>query len=289
MRMMGAKGPNHNTAIDNARRVFRKMQEFKADKREKQEHMRRQEMEVRREYEAFTPEERVMFFRMHYDEISDNYDWHMGVETNHYEAMGEVLWYAGQYLHAPLLDITAGTGELLLYVLELMEASRTLSSAGLNGRLMSRFPESDGGIVTANEISVRMLGKAREKLSWYDVEYTNHDAYDLPLERLYKTVLCSQTFHLINDEDKVRLVKAISRALESGGTAVIIEEDPFMISDSPYVGGMDMFLRAVACPIKHQGTLIAYFENDGFKYVEHSAHHAIDSKHSMWVHIFERT
>ncbi len=291
-RRENGKGPNHKTPGDNVRRLFRMVHEFRTDKREKYEQLKKTEESILRTYESFTPDERVLFFAILYDEFAKNYDRHM-TETGHYEAMRTVLPYAGPYLSAPLLDITAGTGELLKYAIELMEAGshlRALRETGFRGfdAAISTLPEGRDGIIVANDVSLKALGKAKKKLDSPFVEYTTHDAYAFPVEGLYRTVLCSQIFHIISDEDKARMVKAIHRTLEPGGTAVIIEEDPFVISDSPYIDGIDIFLRAVACPV-NTDILIGRFEVNGFRYLEHSAHHRIDSKHNMWVHIFERT
>ncbi|MFN7990938.1 MAG: hypothetical protein U0R44_02145 [Candidatus Micrarchaeia archaeon] len=91
---------------------------------------------------------------MLYDRFAERYDEHMGVETRHYQAIRRVLGYATPYLKFPILDITAGTGEPLTYALEMIE--RAIASHEFEGPVKRE--------AFANEISPRMLGKARRKL-----------------------------------------------------------------------------------------------------------------------------
>jgi len=243
-------------------------------------------------YNRFSPENRVRFFAMLYDMFADGYDLHM-LTTGHYQAVRRVLGFAAPHIRFPILDITAGTGEPLKYVMESCAAASEVREAA---HLLSRADEllailpgdaAQPGLFFANEISQKMLAEGQKKIS--GVVFTNHSAYDLPAEYAGKfpTVLCANTFHLVSDEDKTRLVLAIKNALAPEGKAVIIEEYPFRISPTPQIEPISMFLRAVAVPIK-QGTLISYFETNGFTDLEEKASAPIDSEHKMWVHIFRK-
>ena len=120
--------------------------------------------------------------------------------------------------------------------------------------------------------------------------FTDFDAYELP-EHLcgqFKTALCSQTFHLIADKDKTRLVKSLHKALEPGGIAVVIEEDPFVVSSTPYIEGVSIFISSVAAPIRHVEDFIGLFESMDFQKLEARAVWPIDEKHSMRLHLFQK-
>ena len=236
-------------------------------------------------YERFTPAERVKFFSILYDRFSERYDTHMGEQTGHYAAIERLLWFAAPRLEFPMLDITAGTGEPLSYALH-------ITKAGLHGfpdqRWRPPLPPEPDGAVFANEISGKMLGTAKRKLrSLPDEAFMNGSAYDVPLEGM-ATVLCSQTFHLIPDEDKMRLVQAIHRSLRKGGTAIVMEEDPFRISPTPSIEEVSMFLRAVVKPIKHRGKLQGLFATNGFVNLEERAAFPIDPHHIMRLHLFQK-
>jgi hypothetical protein len=150
-------------------------------------------------------------------------------------------------------------------------------------------PEQEFSVsrVHINEVSPKMLEKAWAKLG-KKVGHTNLSAYDFSI-RGYRTAICSQTFHLISDEDKPRMVRAIRDALVPGGVAVVIEEDPFRISPTAPIETVALFIRAVARPLKHHGDLDAYFINDGFTKLEERAVSPIDSEHSMRLHLFMKT
>ena len=216
-------------------------------------------------------------------------------DTGHYQAINQVLWYACPRIRTPLLDITAGTGEPLKYVLGWIEHARELRcTIPRMDELISRLPHDksifDHDCPTyANEISQRMLYIARGKLSNHRVVFTHHSAYDLPEDMAggFNTVLCSQTFHLIPEEDKMRLVKSIHRALADDGIAIVIEEDPFRISPTPQIEPVSLFLRSIVCPVKIR-TLIAYFETNGFTPLVETAVAPIDSEHAMHLHMFRK-
>ncbi len=234
-------------------------------------------------YSSFSLADRVRFFSMLYDAFAERYDEHMGVETNHYGAIKRLMGFADPHLRLPLLDITAGTGEPLRYALERVALGKKMREVSLP----TDMPLQDSGLAIANEISPKMLERARAKLS--GVEFVSHSAYELPFGERFSTVLCSQTFHLIADEDKVRLVRSIHGSLLPGGIAIIIEEDPFRISQTEPIEAVSLFLRAIVRPIKHPGKLIGYFTTNGFVKLEDRAVVPIDSEHVMRLHLFRKS
>ncbi len=268
-------------------KLFGLVQGFSLEKRKEREKLAEAQEFIFRAYNRFSPSQRVKFFSMLYDRFAERYDEHMGIETNHYQAIKRVMWYAAPYIRFPLLDITAGTGEPLKYALEIAQISKRIRQLELETPYLA--PNGRGSLAYANEISPNMLAKAKEKLE-RKARYTSHSAYSLPQEwrEKFKTVLCSQTFHIISDKDKPRLVASIRDALTPDGTAIIIEEDPFKISQTPPIEAVSLFLRSVVSPIKNYGTLIAYFENAGLERLEERAVSPIDEEHSMRLHMFTK-
>ncbi|MFH1685374.1 MAG: class I SAM-dependent methyltransferase [Candidatus Micrarchaeota archaeon] len=259
---------------------------FAAQKTKQGKEIEERESSILQIYEGFSEAERVRFFSMLYDRFADNYDQHMGEETGHFKAMKTVLEFAGPFIRRPLLDITCGTGELLLHTLRLMEIDGALRKRQIR-RSMIGLPTGHDGIIIANEISGKMLDKAYSKLPDDWVAFTMLNALELPVNWQFKTIFCSQTMHIISEEDKTRLVRSMHRTLSPGGMAIVIEEDPFLISPSSSIEGIELFLRAVAKPIS-QDSLIGRFEANGFRNTGISATSPIDSKHVMGLHIFEK-
>jgi len=179
-----------------------------------------------------------------------------------------------------MIDLTAGTGEPLLYTLYLLLQDYDKA-----------FRNYTAHWAHVNEISPKMLEKAKEKFEPYQkINFTGFDAYELPedLHGRFRTALCSQTFHLIADKDKTRLVKSIHSSLEPGGIAVVMEEDPFMVSSTEHIEGVSIFINSIASPIKHIGDFIGRFESKGFDKLEARAVWPIDEKHSMRLHLFQK-
>jgi len=239
-------------------------------------------------YQRYSPAQRVSFFAMLYDRFSESYDSHMH-ETGHYRAIRRSMQFAMPYLRPPILDLTAGTGEPLMYALEFMEACGGLRKGPLD-MLVPKFGAQEVSLehtAFANEISGMMLAKARLKLAGRDVGFTSNNAYELPegLNGKFNTVLCAQTFHLISDEDKGKLVRSMREALAPGGIAIVLEEDPFRITQSIYIDSLSLFLRAVVRPVKPD-ILVGRFEVGGLTKLEDSAASPIDSEHAMRLHIF---
>ncbi len=264
------------------RRFFDLVNDYAAEKRKERKGLEEEQRFIRRAYDSFSLPERVRFFSMLYDAFSERYDEHMGVETNHYGAIRRLMGFAAPYLRLPLLDVTAGTGEPLKYALERIKLGRRMAELGLPGDV----PAQESALAVANEISPKMLGIAKQKLQ--GVEFASHSAYDLPYGERFRTVLCSQTFHIIADEDKPRLVRSIHGALLPGGIAIIMEEDPFRISQTAPIEAVSLFLRAIVRPIKPQA-LIGLFEVTNFEKLEERAVSPIDSEHSMRLHIFRKS
>jgi len=260
---------------------------FAAQKAKHGKEIEEREASILRAYEGFSEAERVEFFSMLYDRFADSYDRHMGEETGHFDAMKKALEFAGPFIRRPLLDITCGTGELLSHTLGLMELFEKLRMRMINGSLV-RTPGGDEGAIVANEISAKMLEIAQRKMPGDRVAFTRLNAMDLPVNWQFATVICSQTMHIISEEDKTRMVRSMHRVLSRGGVAIVIEEDPFLISPSSSIEGIELFLRAVAKPVT-KSALIGYFESAGFRNTGHSATCPIDSKHVMGLHIFEKT
>jgi len=259
---------------------------FAAQKAKQGKEIKEREASILRAYEGFTEAERVEFFSMLYDRFADSYDRHMGEETNHFDAMKRVVEFASPFVRTPLLDITCGTGELLLHTLRLMKIEGKPQEQK-NGPVL-RFPRNNEGAIVANEISKKMLEKAHSKMTEDQVAFTRLNALDLPVNWQFSTIFCAQTLHIISEEDKTRLVRSIHKALSPGGMAIVIEEDPFLVSPSSSIEGIELFLRAVVKPIS-QDSLIGRFEANGFRNTGQSATAPIDSKHVMRLHVFEKT
>ena len=288
----GLQKPKGNVSVDI---LFSLVNELGMERKKHAEALAKAEAAIKEAYNRFTPEQRVEFFARLYDQFAETYDKHMGEETGHFWAMKRVVHYAAPYLKFPMIDITSGTGELLKYVLDLIEASARLKQLAGGSELDILFPHlpkrSEGSLVVANEISEKMLQKAREKLKDRDkIRFTTHNAHQLPahLRSRFNTVLCSQTFHLISDEDKVRLVRSIHNALIPGGIAVVLEEDPFRISPTAPIAPVSLFIRSIASPIKHPSDLIGVFRTNGLSKLEIGAVESIDEHHNMKLHLFQK-
>jgi hypothetical protein len=149
-------------------------------------------------------------------------------------------------------------------------------------------------LIYVNEISDKMRGKAKDKLRQHErINFTSYNALSFSqnattLRERFRTVLCSQTFHLMPDEDRFKIARSIYYSLCPGGIAIIIEEDPFRISPSPPIEPVALFIRSIACPIKNRGDLIGIIKGIGFKKLESRAIWPIDDKHVMRLHVFQR-
>ncbi|MBU0591263.1 class I SAM-dependent methyltransferase [Candidatus Micrarchaeota archaeon] len=228
------------------------------------------ERDIRGAYNLMSAPDRAAFLSMIYSRFAENYDRHMGIETGHYQAMRFVLRYA-HMVHRfgfPLLDVTAGTGELIRYAMEL---------------------DNGNGLICANDLSEKMLAKAKEKLGNGRVFFHNHDACCFPdeWEGKFRTVLLSQTLNLLTDEDKIRLITSVKKVMDDGGKVIVIEEDPFGVTQTDAIQSVAMFIRGVGEPIT-PSELNAFFVTSGFtRYPEHAVAE-IDGNHNMKVYIFTR-
>lgn len=271
------------------RALFEVAQQHGAEKKDQLERLKKAEKKILDIYSSFSPEERVEFLSILYDRFAENYDHHMGVETDHYKAIRRVLQFATPYIRPPILDLTAGTGEPLLYALEMMDFLAGLQKGPLRA-YFPQIPVPETGLLylaQANEISPKMLEIAKEKLAKKTVAFSSYDAYSMPrnLRGKFNTVLCSQTFHVISDEDKPRMAKAIMDALAPGGVAIVIEEDPFTISQTESIGAVGMFLRAIVRPIDAV-VLAGRIQAVGLTQLDESATAPIDEHHIMRLHLF---
>lgn len=251
----------------------------------------REQQAIRAAYENFTPAQRVELFSALYDIFAERYDRHMS-KTGHYRAIARVMQYGMPHLRAPILDITAGTGEPLRYALEYMRDAEGLrfTSLDLLRPDMKRIESDFGWQACANEISTRMLDRARAKLQGGWVGFTSFNALSPPKEMngRFATVLCSQTFHLISNSDKQELASAIHRVLAPGGIAMVIEEDPFRITKTDEIEEVRLVLSSVVDKMRNIGVLIALFEKAGFRHCIESAIAPIDDEHQMHLHLFEK-
>lgn len=280
---------------------------------------------IRAKYQDFSPEERTKLFARIYDYFAETYDRHMGVETNHYGAINKLLLYAAPQLRLPLIDITAGTGEPLRCALDIIDASTIMGSLRrVEGggtitlptpeeiflfsnpgeaiplplrRLFMTLPEEQrdtatpAHLVYANEISEKMREKAAQKLEGYQkIKFTNHDANDLPchLAGRFRSAMCTQTLHLVSDEDKIRIIKSMHKVLAPGGIALVVEEDPFRISPTAPIERVRLLISSIASPIRNRGDLIGLFKANGFERLEDRAVAPIDEHHVMRVYLFKK-
>jgi len=265
------------------------VEDFAVEKRRHAEMLGHVEERIALAYAGFSPNERAQFFAMLYDKFSERYDEHMEA-TGHYPAMRRILPFALPHLRTPMLDITAGSGEPLRCALDFIRDGSMMRDTALAGFAPGTgMPTPLRHAIFANEISGRMLAIAKGRLAGRGVGFLNSDATDIPgdFRGRFATVLCSQTFHLVSDEDKARLALSIREALMPGGKAIIMEEDPFRITQTPQIEPVSMFLRAVVRPIKER-VLAALFETNGFTRLEETAAAPIDSEHIMRLHIFAR-
>ncbi len=264
---------------------------FAREKREYGETLSDRQGSILQEYDSFSKHERAFFFSLLYDQFAGTYDQHMGLDTGHYGALREVFVFSAQYFKSPVLDITAGTGELLSFALDLADAGDSIRSHDMTRAQQiasGLLPDIGTGSVVANEISPRMLEIAKSKLEKHDVAFTSYNALGLPANWLFRTVLCSQTMHLLAEPDKKGLVQSIHDVLLPGGHAIVLEEDPFIVSPTASIDGVGLFISAVACPMKTDA-LLGMFEVNGFTYTEHRAAHQIDSDHLMRLHVFRKS
>jgi ubiquinone/menaquinone biosynthesis C-methylase UbiE len=268
---------NQRISVD---KMFELVLEFASERRKHHESIEERERLIRAVYEnEFTEPERVHFLAKLYNRFAEKYDQHMGVDTGHYQAIERVLGYAKPYLNLPIIDLSAGTGEPMKLAIKTM------------GMKTGFRIESDlTYLIHLNEVSAKMLEIAEGKLGNKPrVGFSDYSALTMPdhLKGRFQSVLCSQTFHIISDKDKPGLVDSMRELLVQGGHAVVIEEDPFRITETPSIEAVTLFLRSVVAPIRPV-MLIGMFETNGFTKLEDRAVAPIDDKHSMRVHIFQK-
>jgi SAM-dependent methyltransferase len=273
-------------------RTFTEMDAIEDAIRTRQREIQDQEADFRRLYNQLNASGRADYFRRVYDKFAAVYDYVMS-STGHFGAIREVLPIGRKFLRPPIMDITAGTYEVLRYALELMDMPKDIRVLLNQYRIiMENYPQTpifEGGehlkrieravesilpefgrgyfnkgadcLVWANEISSEMSKKGKEKLKGHEIKHTSFNATELPeeLEGKFMTVVCAQTFHLISLADKINLIKSIYRALKPGGYAIIVEEENFRISPNFDIRGVGIPLRAVACPVERKSDFISMF------------------------------
>ncbi len=158
--------------------------------------------------------------------------------------------------------------------------------------------DDDGHLVLINEVSRLSLEKARSKLKPYErdlgVLFSNRSAYELPKEYYgrFRTVLSGQIFHLLREEDRLEMIRAMREMLEIGGMAIVIEEDPFRITNSASISQfIRLYIESFASsPIQDKGDLIGLFTSNGFRLHALSERFSvpIDQFHRMRLYEFEK-
>ena len=279
----------HKPQPDTPQSLFTLIDEWVAERRVHRNALHEGKELIFRTYSQFNAEQRVQFLSVLYDQFAERYDHHMGVETNHYAAIKRVLQYAMPYLRPPMLDLTAGTGEPAKYALQFMEEAMRIQYGPLRILVPDIVWQMNGlpYMTYINEISPRMLEIAKKKLKDGVVGFSSHDAYNLPedMRGKFSTVLCSQTFHVIADQDKLRMANAIRDALAPGGVAIVIEEDPFRISQTDSIDAVGLFLRSIVRPIDLE-VLAGRLEAICLMRLDDSATAPIDSEHVMKLNLF---
>jgi len=321
--MPGGSGVHISPAVG---RLIASVGEFSRYRHARTQELVEFERLLREEYGALNAPQRVEYIAAIYDIFSANYDNHMGVLTNHYLAIKKVLSFAAPYLRFPLIDPTAGTGEIVKSALDLMDGHSVLSKiksmvAYAEGKgvglpetdllcgsprafrdriddMSVWIPEDEDGFNTnraywvyVNEVSPEMARISEAKLSDYQrINHTSYDGLELPahLKGGFRTALCSQTFHLLPMADKARLARSLYNVLEPGGRAIVIEEDPFRVSPTPSIEPVSMLIRSIAVPVRNKGDLIGLFTNNGFEREEMRAVWPIDEHHSMRLYMFRK-
>lgn len=220
-------------------------------------------------------EERLM---KEYDKFSENYDAYM-TETGHYgairKAITNIVSGDREHFRFPILDLTAGTGVPLKYLLAEIFKKGRKKRAQLIGKKRTGVP-----LVWINDISNRMVLKAKELFKGYkrkgltraNMKLTNHSYYDFPelyphLEGKFGTVLVAQTFHVVSEKNA--LADVIDWALAPTGAVLLVEEFPWRISYDEFLLRM---IRAAATPLGHKSDMVALFngykniQKDGIRY-----------------------
>ncbi|HSB47740.1 MAG TPA: class I SAM-dependent methyltransferase [Candidatus Bilamarchaeum sp.] len=229
-------------------------------------------------------------FAPHYDEHMKGHARAIDILLGQLVQVENIAFTNNRIIRGNVLEMSCGTGSVI----------KLLSSALPPARL-------EGMGFVANDLSEDMAAIARAKLAGLPVTFTSQDVKLLPFPaKMFGTAILSQTIHLITDEDVVRQereenymnvdedrhldqkYRAVANAwnsLEDGGTFLLIDEWPAMLSDrgGPLGPGFRYLFNDELRPISRdafQGSIMETLPGSCF--VAHLKV-AIDSKHHMNV------
>lgn len=210
-----------------------------------------------------------------YEIFSSRYDQHMEY-TGHYQVVRREIDHLTKYVEGPLLDVSCGTGEILHYL------ANAINSKGIE--------------VVANDISEPMKKIAEKKLKEKikKLEFTSWEVRDIPSDGRFRTILCSYSIHgFPTDENgaKSTVLKAMAKALDSGGHLLFLEEYPPRITYSPYLPpAVSLLLPDTETPIEIDlsgGMLECSATLWGFKPVI-VTESRIDDKHNLYTLVLRK-
>jgi SAM-dependent methyltransferase len=237
-------------------------------------------------------------FAPHYDEHMELHESAMRTLFPQVPSIERLAFAHGncRLVHDNVLDLTCGTGTSTKLLIDALPLER-----------------ARGMTVTANDISDEMKAIAREKLAPLkcSVGYISQDISHLRLRRTFGTILLCQTLHLITDPEIVRQERqhnyryvqsdrhldakfnAIENAwshLEGGGTMIIMDEWPALLSDrgGPLGEGFAYLFNDSLRPIDYED-LRHCIMNDlpGSRFVA-QLKSPIDGKHAMHAIIYQK-
>lgn len=194
-----------------------------------------------------------------YENFCVDYDKHMD-ETGHYKAQLILLNEFAEYVQQPILDIACGPGFLL-------------------HKLSKNF-----SLVYANDFSEEMIKLAKHKNP--NIKFTKDDAEKLSSYNKFKfnTLICSYLFFYI--QNKSPTLKRWKELLNENGKLVILEEYPFIISNSSSnFSSCKNELLTVVHPLSPE-EMVSIVSENGFSLVK-KIKAKIDEKHDMYGFIFE--
>ncbi len=277
----GKKEPEKSPLTEPLQRAsdpFERMVELENQLKQKLQRAVDTEREITKTFREMSPEQRERWLGEKYDEFSATYDDYME-NSGHYPAIKRVVSANVSARHElfrfPILDLTAGTGVPLEYLLK--EVNKKYSGKGKTLKLRfineRRKAKTNETTVWVNDISKKMINKARERLNRLKSElrilrgrinYTNHSFREFSsanedLRGTFGTVLISQTFHITPEKDI--LAQVADWALAPGGIALVVEEFQWKVSvHSNYCLRM---IEDIATPLHNKSDLISYFKKNG--------------------------
>ncbi len=250
-----------------------KLRELRRKRQAEEENIEETRREMRATLTACTPKERDIWLRELYDEFSKKYDCYME-KTGHYDAMRQLISgiiaslmrKSRELVRLPILDLTAGTGAPLEFLLrEINKRYKKKSKFRVLDVKGNKKP-----LVWVNDLSGGMIAKARERFSrlglkkirMSDIGFSKLSFREFKesypgLEGAFGTVLIAQTFHIT--PDKEMLAEVAGWALAPGGLVMVFEEFPWRVSSHS-----DKLLEDIednATPIPHKSELYPWFKS----------------------------